>query len=238
MPVQYLRTDTLWYCFVLLRRQLHRQVETERRSRTDLEQESQLMRQRMMGTAGVATSAELRGPTRSVGEFLSSSGAGSWGNAAGGDLFRSTTARAQTSSATTTTAGNEGRKSPVPVQRRASTGMSTATPRSNTGLGDMPAPLDSAQDDLRDVMDALGVTPLHLGLGLNPRSSAISSAYTRNTSGRGSTLDRENLASPGEESVSGTPGAGTTAAELSSVERRFKTLVKSSLQSPVRQRRL
>ena len=79
MPVQYLRTNTVWYCFVLLRRQLHRQVETERRSRTDLEQESQLMRQRMMGTAGVATSAELRGPTRSVGEFLSSSGAGSGG---------------------------------------------------------------------------------------------------------------------------------------------------------------
>ena len=73
---------------------------------------------------------------------------------------------------------------------------------------------------------------LHLGLGLNPRGSAMSDNYTHNASGRGSTMDRHNLMSPGEAS---TTSAGE---EVSSVEKRLKALVSSALESPVKQRRL
>jgi hypothetical protein len=89
--------------------------------------------------------------------------------------------------------------------------------------------LESSQGDLEDVMQALGVSPLHVGLGTNPRRSSVSSAYTHNATGRGSTLDRDNVASPAETSPQG---------DVGSVERRFRTLTKSLLQSPVRQRRL
>jgi hypothetical protein len=100
----------------------------------------------------------------------------------------------------------------------------------------MPASLGSARDDLQDVISALGVSPLHLGLGLNPRNSSVSEAYTHNASGRGSTMDRENLASPGDASThSSATGAEH---EVSSVEKRLKALVNTALQSPVRVRRL
>lgn len=105
-------------------------------------------------------------------------------------------------------------------------------------ISGLPGPLSSATNDLQDVINALGVGPLHLGLGVNPRSSVVSGAYTHNTSGRGSTMDRENLMSLGEASTSSGEGGSGGGAEVSSVEKRFKSLVSTALKSPVRQRRL
>lgn len=113
---------------------------------------------------------------------------------------------------------------------------SAATAGTSQQISGVPAPLSAATNDLQDVINALGVSPLHLGLGVNPRSSAVRDAYTHNSFGRGSTMDRENLMSPGETSTSSGEGAG--GAEVSSVEKRFKALVNTALRSPVRQRRL
>ncbi len=87
------------------------------------------------------------------------------------------------------------------------------------------------QDDLQDVISALGVSPLHLGLGLKPRSSTVTEQYTHNASGRGSTVDRDFYMSPGEASTS-------SQEEVLSTEKRIKELVNSALQSPVKLGRL
>jgi hypothetical protein len=222
-----------------MRRQLQRQMEMERSSRQDLEKESRLMRQREVDAneRELSASQTRRGaePTRRASDFLSNTGGTS------SNMFESSTARssAQPLAATArATRDLEERKSPVPQQRRSSVGAAP-TPSGDSALprrggsqslgGVFPATLESSQGDLEDVMQALGVSPLHVGLGTNPRRSSVSSAYTHNTTGRGSTLDRENVASPPESSPQG---------DVGSVERRFRTLTKSLLQSPVRQRRL
>lgn len=120
---------------------------------------------------------------------------------------------------------------PTAVQQRRAT-ASTPSRAGHQSHLNVPSSLDSTKDDLEDVINALGVSPLHLGLGLNPRGSAMSDNYTHNASGRGSTMDRNNLMSPGEAS---TTSAGE---EVSSVEKRLKALVSSALESPVKQRRL
>ena len=111
---------------------------------------------------------------------------------------------------------------PTAVQQRRAAGTHSTPSRSGT--------LEE-QDDLQDVISALGVSPLHLGLGLKPRSSTVSEQYTHNASGRGSTVDRDFYMSPGEASTS-------SQEEVLSTEKRIKELVSSALQSPVKLGRL
>ena len=126
-------------------------------------------------------------------------------------------------------------------------------------LGEVPAALGEAREDLQDVINALGVSPVHLGLGVNPRRSSVSGAYTSTTAkggsqgsvaaalfnnystpGGGGVGGGESSASPASDpgsGVSGTSGASGDTTTLS-IEKRFKALVGSALQSPVRLRKL
>jgi hypothetical protein len=204
----------------------------ERQSRQDLEHENQLMRERTSdATVHSAQPAAARRASDYLGTTSSSRAAAR--DSAGANIFASGTGRANTAASATTAASTvgEGRRSPVPQQRRAPSASSPTEGATGGGAGalsGLPSVLEDSAGDISDILAAMGTNPQHVGLGLNPRSSSMSGAYTRSTSGRGSTLDRRNLASPPESSLQ--QGA------VSSVERRLQGLFQEHRGSPVRRR--
>jgi len=206
-------------------------VDLAKRSQHELEHEGQLMRERLTHQAEKSYfGAETRRASSATNTTTTASNDPPSGSGVA-------TAYSNIADRLMSGQSNPSRSAPPPrptavQQRRASAGTPSRAGHQSHSHLHVPSSLDSTKDDLEDVINALGVSPLHLGLGLNPRGSTMSDNYTHNASGRGSTMDRHNLMSPGEAS---TTSAGE---EVSSVEKRLKALVSSALESPVKQRRL
>jgi hypothetical protein len=201
-------------------------VDVTSRTHSDLEQESTLMRQRLTGDSErVSAAASVRESARTRENV-------------GGGAGNSVLARQSVSST---------RKEPVrPEPSQPYHQLSGVLPSTLAG---------TTQDDLQDVINALGVSPAHLGLGVRPRGGSSTEAYTRTSSNIASAAPSasgqmhsrsynagDSSQSSGEsppQSTGGTPvGVGGGGPEVSSVERRLKALVSNALQSPVRQKRI
>lgn len=196
---------------------MQREVDLAKRSQHELENESQLMRKRLIDTETTRRAASST--TTSEANYTGTGVASTFSNLA--DRLMSGQNPNPTRSVP------PARPTAVQQRRAAGSGSTPARATHSTGTA-----LEE-QDDLQDVISALGVSPLHLGLGLKPRSSTVSEHYTHNTTGLGSTMDRDRdfYMSPGEASTS-------SHEEVLSTEKRIKELVSSALQSPVKLGRL
>jgi len=190
-------------------------VDLAKRSQHELQHESQLMRKRLVDTDTTrrATSTTSAGESNYTGIGVASAY-----SKLADDLLSQKEKNPNPSRSVPPAR-------PTAVQQRRAAG-SHSTPARGTKSSTL-----EEQDDLQDVISALGVCPLHIGLGLKPRSSTVSEQYTHNASGRGSTVDRDFYMSPGEASTS-------SQEEVLSTEKRIKELVNSALQSPVKLGRL
>lgn len=199
---------------------MQREVDLAKRSQQELENESQLMRKRLIDTE---TTRRATSTTTSAGEsnYTGTGVASTFSNIA--DRLMSGQGTNPTRSVPPTR--------PTAVQQRRASASANNTPARNTSSATSSGAAQEEQDDLQDVISALGVSPLHLGLGLKPRGSKVSDQYTHNVSGKGSTMDRDFYMSPGEASTS-------SHEEVLSTEKRIKELVSSALQSPVKHGRL